>query len=51
MVEEAKDSSGYSITKTYSLKVKNVKIIDEISQKEGINKSEVINKIIEEYGK
>jgi len=49
MAKEEINYSEYSVTKTYSLKIKNAKKVDEIAEKEGINKSQALNKIIEEY--
>jgi len=46
MVE--KDYDEYSITKTYSLKLKNVKKVDRKAKEEKINKSKALNKIIED---
>lgn len=51
MAKEDIDYSEYSVTKTYSLKVRNVKKIDEIAETEKINKSQALNKVIEEHGK
>lgn len=41
----------YSVTKTYSIKVKNAKKVDDIARKLEVNKSQALNKIIEEYEK
>lgn len=50
MSKEEPDYSEYSTTKTYSIKVKNVKKIDEICKREAIkNKSKIINRMIEAY--
>ena len=49
MGKEEIDYSEYSVAKTYSLKVKNAKKVDEMAEKEDINKSKAINKIIEAY--
>lgn len=50
MVKENEDYSEYSVTKTYSLKIRNVKKIDEINEKQKFNnKSKALNHIIEEY--
>lgn len=50
MVEEEKDYSEYSITKTYSIKIKNVKRIEEVNLEKGFhNLSKALNYIIENY--
>ncbi len=49
MVKEEIDYSEYSVTKTYSLKIKNARKIDEIAILQKINKSKALNKIIEAY--
>lgn len=49
MAKEEGNYSEYSVTKTYSIKIKNAKKVDEIATKKNINKSQALNKIIEEY--
>jgi hypothetical protein len=49
MTREEIDYSGYSVSQTYSVKIKNAKKVDEIAAKEKINKSQALNKIIESY--
>lgn len=49
MVKGDIDYSEYSVTKTYSLKIKNARKVDEIAKKENLNKSQALNKIIEKY--
>lgn len=49
MKKEGTDYSEYSVTQTYSLKIKNAKKVEEIAKKEGIKKSSALNKIIEAY--
>lgn len=49
MVKEGIDYSEYSVTKTYSIKVKNAKKVDVLAEKKGINKSQALNKIIEDH--
>lgn len=51
MERDDKDYSEYSVTKTYSIKIKNARKVDEVASLEGINKSQALNKIIEDYGK
>jgi hypothetical protein len=49
MTREEIDYSEYSVSQTYSVKIKNAKKIDEIAEREEINKSQALNKIIEKY--
>lgn len=49
MRKEEIDYSEYGTTKTYSLKIKNAKKVDEIAKNKKINKSKVLNIIIENY--
>lgn len=49
MVKEETDYSEFSVAKTYSLKIKNAKKVDDVAEKEEINKSKALNKIIEAY--
>lgn len=49
MAKEEINYSEYSVTKTFSLKIKNAKKVDEIAEKEEMNKSQALNKIIEDY--
>jgi hypothetical protein len=39
----------YSATKTYSLKIKNIKKVDDVAKQKQVNKSQALNVIIEEY--
>lgn len=47
--EEGDEFLNYPTTKTYSLKIKNVLKVEKLASKLNVNKSEVINKVIEEY--
>lgn len=49
--KEEKNYNEYSVTKTYSIKIKNAMKVDEIAEKENINKSQALNKVIEEYNR
>lgn len=50
MSEKKEDNyEEYSVTKTYSLKLKNVKKVDDVAKKNEINKSKALDKIIEAY--
>lgn len=49
MEKEEVNYEEYSVTKTYSIKIKNAKKVDLLARKENINKSQALNKIIENY--
>lgn len=49
MAKEEIDYLEFSVAKTYSLKIKNAKKIDDLAKEEEINKSKALNKIIEAY--
>lgn len=43
------DYDNYPVSKTHSIRLKNVKKIDRISEKLGLDKSKTLNKMIEDF--